>query len=85
MYGNIIVHEKYWKWTREKTAVYWYMYSRRFGESGGKEAFAHLKAIYPKVCLVHLYALQGAIDEVEYNQLSEELKAELKEYSDGLK
>ena len=52
---------------------------------GSKEAFAHLKSIYPKVCLVYLYALQGAIDEVEYNQLSEEVKAELKEYSDGLK
>jgi len=52
---------------------------------GSKEAFAHLKSIYPQVCLVHLYALQGAIDKVEYNQLSEEVKAELKEYSDGLK
>ena len=52
---------------------------------GSKEAFAHLKFVYPQVCLVHLYALQGAIDDEEYNQLSEEVKAELKEFSDGLK
>jgi len=52
---------------------------------GSKGAFAHLKAIYPQVCLVHLYALQGAIDDEEYNQLSEEVKGELKEFSDSLK
>ena len=52
---------------------------------GSKEAFAHLKTIYPQVCLVHLYALQGAIDEMEYNQLSEEVKKELKIFSDNLK
>ena len=51
---------------------------------GSKKAFAHLKAVYPQVCLVHLHALQGAIDEVEYNQLSEELRVELKKFSDGL-
>ena len=29
---------------------------------GSKEVFSQLKEQYPNVCLVHLYALQGAID-----------------------
>ena len=37
------------------------------------------------VCLVHLYALEGAICNTEYNCLSEEKKQELKEFSDFLK
>ena len=52
---------------------------------GSKEAFFRLKTRYPQVCLVHLYTLQGAIDNTEYNQLSEETKKELKEYSDKFK
>jgi DNA transformation protein len=52
---------------------------------GGKDAYAHLKTLYPNICLVHLYALQGAIDDKEYNQLSEEVKKELKNFSDTIK
>lgn len=52
---------------------------------GSKEAFARLKTRYPNVCLVHLYTLQGAIDEMEYNQLSDKMKVELKNFSDGFK
>jgi len=52
---------------------------------GGEEAFLRLKIRYPNVCLVHLYALQGAIDNVEYNQLSDEVKTKLKQFSDKLK
>ena len=52
---------------------------------GSKEAFFRLKTRYPQVCLVHLYTLHGAIDNTEYNQLSEETKKELKEYSDKFK
>lgn len=54
-------------------------------EVGSKEAFHRLKVAYPQVCLVHLYVLQGAIDGVEYNKLSEEMKADLKVFSDKLK
>ncbi|MGX2943560.1 TfoX/Sxy family DNA transformation protein [Enterococcus alishanensis] len=54
-------------------------------QMGSKEAFVRLKMAFPEVCLVHLYTLQGAIDGTDYNQLSEELKAELKGFSDGLK
>ncbi|MCI8604536.1 MAG: hypothetical protein HFE79_10395 [Ruminiclostridium sp.] len=54
-------------------------------ESGSKEAFFKLKEKYPQVCLVHLYTLEGAVSNVEYNKLSEAKKKELKEYSDKLR
>ena len=54
-------------------------------EIGSKEAFFRLKAAYPQVCLVHLYTLEGAIEGVEFNCLSEEKKKELKVFSDSLK
>lgn len=54
-------------------------------ESGSKEAFFKHKEKYPQVCLVHLYTLEGAVSNVEYNKLSEDKKRELKEFSDKLK
>lgn len=54
-------------------------------EQGAKQAFFKLKEAYPQVCLVHLYALEGAIQNREFNSLSEEKKRELKEFSDFLK
>lgn len=54
-------------------------------EAGAKDAFFRLKILYPGVCLVHLYALEGAVRGVEYNRLPEEAKAELKAFSDDLK
>jgi len=52
---------------------------------GAKAAFARLKKVYPKVCLVHLYTLEGAIEHVEYNALSPAKRADLKAFSDSLK
>lgn len=52
---------------------------------GSKEAYFRLKMCYPNVCLVHLYTLQGAIDNIEYNQLPDEIKRDLKSFSDDLK
>ena len=52
---------------------------------GSKNAFIQLKMIYPEVCLVHLYTLQGAIDNIDFNMLSSETKAELKEFNESLK
>lgn len=52
---------------------------------GSKEAYFRLKIQYPEVCLVHLYTLQGAVDDIEYNRLPEKTKQELKEFSDKLK
>ena len=54
-------------------------------EVGAKQAFFQLKGVYPHVCLVHLYALEGAVRNVEFNSLPEERKKELKEFSDFLK
>lgn len=53
--------------------------------SGSKQAFLKLKERYSNVCLVHLYALEGAVQNVEFNSLSEEKKKDLKEFSDFLK
>lgn len=53
--------------------------------AGAKEAFSRLKKAYPNVCLVHLYTLEGAITNTEYNALSSDKKKELKEFSDSLK
>ena len=39
-------------------------------EQGSKQAFLKLKEEYPQVCLVHLYALEGAIHNMEFNSLS---------------
>ena len=53
--------------------------------TGSKQAFKRLKEKYPNVCLVHLYTLEGAITNTEYNALSADRKKELKEFSDSLK
>lgn len=52
---------------------------------GAEQAFLKVKRRYPNVCLVHLYALEGAVCDVEFNSLSESRKRELKEFSDFLK
>ena len=59
--------------------------SEKLIEIGSKQAFLQLKQEYPNVCLVHLYTLEGAITNTEFNCLSEEKKKELKEFRDFLK
>jgi len=59
--------------------------SEKLVETGAKNAFLRLKQTYPNVCLVHLYTLEGAIQNIEFNCLSENKKRELKEFSDFLK
>ena len=59
--------------------------SEKLIELGSKQAYLKLKETYPQVCLVHLYALEGAILNTEFNSLSEDKKRELKEFSDFLK
>ncbi len=54
-------------------------------EIGAKQAFFKLKEIYPNVCLVHLYALEGAVQNTGYNRLSEDTKKDLKAFSDFLR
>lgn len=52
---------------------------------GSKETFFKLKQRFPEVCLVHLYTLEGAITDTNFNELSEETKKDLKEFSDEWK
>ncbi len=59
--------------------------SEKLSAVGAKDAFLRLKQKYPNVCLVHLYTLEGAIQDIEFNSLSEDKKKELKEFSDFLK
>ena len=59
--------------------------SEKLIQKENKQAFLQLKQEYPNVCLVHLYTLEGAITNIEFNCLSEEKKKELKEFSDFLK
>lgn len=59
--------------------------SEKLIELGAKQAFLKLKETYPQVCLVHLYALEDAILNTEFNSLPEEKKKKLKEFSDFLK
>lgn len=54
-------------------------------ELGSKESFLRLKDVYPRICLVHLYALEGAITNVPINYLSKETRAELKKFCDMYK
>ena len=52
---------------------------------GSEDAFFKLKLCYPNVCLVHLYCLEGAVTDTDYNQLQNDVKQRLKEFSDHLK
>ena len=60
-------------------------FSEKLIELGAKQAFVKLKQEYHQVCLVNLYTLEGAIQNTEFNSLSESEKKELKEFSDILK
>ena len=53
-------------------------------QAGSKEAFYRLKLRYPNVCLVFLYSLECAISNIEYNQLPEDIKRDLKLFNDSL-
>ena len=53
--------------------------------TGSKEAFFSLKQHDPSVCTVHLYALEGAVSGIEYNRLPEDVKQDLKNFSDTVK
>ena len=52
---------------------------------GSKKAFSLLKSKYPGICTVHLYALQGAVSDLDFNCLSEETKRDLKDFSDKIR
>jgi DNA transformation protein len=52
---------------------------------GAKEAYVRLKAQFPNTCLVHLYALEGAILDTAIEDLSEGVRQDLKQFADAMK
>lgn len=54
-------------------------------EAGSKRAFKRLKEEYPKICSVYIYALEGAVTDMDYHKLPENTKKDLKTYSDSLR
>lgn len=57
--------------------------SEKLIETGSRQAFLKLKEKYPRICLVHLYTLEGAVCDTDFNSLSEDKKRELKEFNDS--
>ena len=51
-------------------------------ELGAKEAFARLRLVEGDTCLSTLYGLAGAVKGVRWHTLSEQERAELKQYFD---
>lgn len=47
---------------------------------GAKEAFFRLKLHYPDLCIMHLYALQAAIEDISDCKLAEAVKSDLKSF-----
>jgi len=58
---------------------------QELAELGSKEAFARIKTHDPSVCVVYLYALEGAISDMEYNQLPEAVEEDLKRFCERLR
>lgn len=82
---RINIHDKYRQGNGKKLTSVGIDSYEKLVEAGSKQAFLKLKEKYPQICLVHLYALEGAIQNVEFNCLSGDKKKELKEFSDFLK
>ncbi len=49
-------------------------------EIGSKEAWLKIRAIDDSACINRLYGLEGAIQGIRWHGLSDETKAELKEF-----
>lgn len=45
---------------------------------GAKEAYLRVCGVYPDACINHLYAIEGAIQNIRWHGLSDETKQELK-------
>ncbi|MBI6871895.1 TfoX/Sxy family protein [Clostridium aciditolerans] len=49
-------------------------------EIGSKQAWLRIRSIDDSACINRLYALEGAVEGIRWHNLSEEVKAELKEF-----
>lgn len=54
-------------------------------EVGSKQAWLDIKAIDSSACINRLYALEGAIQDVRWHSLSNEVKSELKKFYNTVK
>ncbi|WML37645.1 TfoX/Sxy family protein [Clostridium sp. OS1-26] len=54
-------------------------------EIGSKQAWLRIKSIDDSACINRLYALEGAVEGIRWHNLSEEVKAELKEFYNTFK
>lgn len=52
---------------------------------GSKEAWLKIQVMDPSACINRLYALEGAIEKINKNQLSAEKKAALKAFYENKK
>lgn len=52
---------------------------------GSKQAWLDIKAIDASACINRLCALEGAIQEIRWHSLSEEVKRDLKEFYNTVK
>ncbi|MDF9824580.1 DNA transformation protein [Breznakia sp. PF5-3] len=53
-------------------------------DMGSKCAYEELKKEYSNVCLVHLYTLEAAICDIEISELPENIRRNLKDFSDAI-
>lgn len=54
-------------------------------EIGSKQAWLRIRSIDDSACINRLYALEGAVEGIRWHNLSEEVKAELKEFYNAFK
>lgn len=52
---------------------------------GAAEVFLRVKFVYPDACINHLYAIEGAVQNIRWHNLSDERKKELKSFFDSIK
>lgn len=58
--------------------------AEKLRELGSRAALFRLRAVCPNVCLVHLYALEGAVSDMGHHCLPPEAKRSLKEFCDSI-
>ena len=54
-------------------------------EIGSKQAWFRIRLIDDSACINRLYALEGAIQGIRWHHLSDEVKADLKEFCNSFK
>lgn len=53
-------------------------------ELGAKKAFIKIISVYPEACINHLYAIEGAIQDIRWHHLPDKVKADLKDFYNSL-